>query len=93
MQLLWAVPYILPHRAPMITLIVGSAIASASAVQAALGLTSTLWCVGALTWCRYLHSNQLTGSLPAAWSALASLQQMWVPCSLLAPLISWCRAI
>jgi hypothetical protein len=32
--------------------------------------------------CRSLNSNQLTGALPAAWSALAGLNYMWVPCTL-----------
>jgi hypothetical protein len=37
------------------------------------------------TWseCRYLQNNQLTGTLPAAWSALAGLNAMWVPRALL----------
>jgi hypothetical protein len=33
--------------------------------------------------CRYLYINRLTGTLPAAWSALAGLNMMWVPCALL----------
>jgi hypothetical protein len=32
--------------------------------------------------CRYLHSNQLTGTLPSAWSALVNLGWLWVPRSL-----------
>ena len=33
--------------------------------------------------CRYLNTNQLTGTLPAAWSALSGLARMWVACALL----------
>jgi hypothetical protein len=33
--------------------------------------------------CRHLFNNQLTGTLPAAWSALTGLGSMWVPCALL----------
>jgi hypothetical protein len=35
--------------------------------------------VCALAQCRRLYDNQLTGTLPAAWSAMASLGEMWVP--------------
>jgi hypothetical protein len=37
-----------------------------------LRLTCTLCCVSP-DWCRMLYNNQLTGTLPEAWSALASL--------------------
>ena len=44
----------------------------------------------ALTWCRDLRGNQLAGTLPAAWSALGAIYDMWVPCRLLIPLVAGC---
>ena len=43
--------------------------------------------VCALAQCRYLYGNQLTGTLPATWSAMRELLDMWVPCGLLIPLV------
>ncbi len=46
-------------------------------------VTRPVFCAPALSQCRELSFNQLTGTLPAAWSALAALNNMWVPCALL----------
>ena len=43
-----------------------------------------------LAQCRDLTENKLTGTLPAAWSAMASLVDVWVPCRLLIPLVPSC---
>jgi hypothetical protein len=46
--------------------------------------TRPVFCAPALTECRSLRVNQITGSLPAAWSTLDGYRlTMWVPCVLL----------
>jgi hypothetical protein len=48
-------------------------------------VTRPVFCAPALSQCRELSFNQLTGTLPAAWSALPGLREMWVPCALADP--------
>jgi hypothetical protein len=77
LQLVWAAAHT-PKRRRCATLIImliqrpphGS---GSAPVMAALDIHPVL---PALTECRYLNSNQLTGTLPEEWSALASLNKL-----------------